>query len=370
MAKKILSGVFIVVAMVIFGSNSAWSWFGQKKEAIKIGAILPLSGASSQVGEAQRNGMMLAIDEINSWGGINARKIELIIKDSKTDKQEGKKAFEKIEAAHHPLIYISSLSTVSLELVPPADENKVVVVGLAATAPELTKQSKWVFRYFSLAENQVPPMLSILEELQVKKLGMIYINDEYGRSFFELARKGFERTGGIIRGEPYDGKKADFKEQIAKLKDTSAIYVVVRSDHLKDIFKQLKEEGFIGVIVAAGNVSVPSIKDLAEANGIYLVSPIIYHPNFLYAKKVGKRYEAKYGKPFDHYAANGYDIIKLLAGILEDEEIERNNMKRLLEEGFIYHGIFGEIILNPGERNINFPLYPAQIIDGRIKYTQ
>lgn len=90
MAKKTLTGVIIVMVAIIFGNSPAWSWLGQKKETIKIGAILPLSGASSQVGEAQRDGLRLAVDEINTWEGINGKKIELLIEDSKTDKVSAK----------------------------------------------------------------------------------------------------------------------------------------------------------------------------------------------------------------------------------------------------------------------------------------
>ncbi len=68
-----------------------------KKEPIKIGAILSLSGPGKGEGTGARDGLVLAADEINSRGGINGREIELIIEDSQTNPEEGKKAFSKIE---------------------------------------------------------------------------------------------------------------------------------------------------------------------------------------------------------------------------------------------------------------------------------
>jgi ABC-type branched-subunit amino acid transport system substrate-binding protein len=70
-----------------------------EKETVTIGAILAISGAGGYVGEEIRDGMLLAVDEINSWGGINGRKIELIVEDSKTTPQIGKEMFNKIEKA-------------------------------------------------------------------------------------------------------------------------------------------------------------------------------------------------------------------------------------------------------------------------------
>jgi hypothetical protein len=53
---------------------------------------------------------------------------------------------------------------------------------------------------------------------------------------------------------------------------------------------------------------------------------------------------------------------------LEDEEVSRERMKSLLEQGFIYPGVFGDLDVKPGEHDIVFPLHPAQIVDGEVKY--
>ncbi|MDI6769233.1 MAG: ABC transporter substrate-binding protein [Anaerolineales bacterium] len=361
--------VIAVIAVIVIAAVLAVFLRLQIKETVEIGAVLSLSGSASYVGEETRDGMLLAIEEINAWGGIDGRKIELIIEDSQTDPQAGEEAFQRIEAAHQPLLYVASISAVAIALAPLAEENKVVLFGLAATAPELTEpENEWVFRYFPTAKDEVPPVLAILEELGVENLGMIYIDDPFGRSFFALARQELEKSGGMIRGEPYDGKTADFTESIARLKDAEAIYVVVMAGHVKDMFGQLRQEGFEGVIVSAGNASIPSVRSLPEANGVYLVASIIYHPSFLYAAEVKERYEARYGKPFNHYAANGYDLMKLLAGLLAGQEISRQSVKSLLEEGFIYHGVFGALDVEPGEHDIGFPMHPARIVDGEIEY--
>ncbi len=184
----------------------------------------------------------------------------------------------------------------------------------------------------------------------------------------KVAKKGFERTGGTVRGESFEGKDLEFSEQIAKLKDTEGIYIVVHPGHLESVFKQLKEENFKGIVVAAGNASVPSVRNLPEASGVYVAAPIIYNAKYIFAQEAREKYEAQYGKPFNHYAASGYDIIKLLAGLMEDEFISRESVRGLLEEGFIYPGIFGYLEVKPGEHDIHFPLHPAQIVNGEVEY--
>jgi len=51
-----------------------------------------------------------------------------------------------------------------------------------------------------------------------------------------------------------------------------------------------------------------------------------------------------------------------------DKEVSRESVKNLLEGGFMYHGVFGELDVKPGEHDITFPLHPAQIVDGKLKY--
>ena len=141
----------------------------KKKKPIKIGAILSLSGVEPSVGHNVKDGMLMAIDEVNSWGGVNGRQLELIIEDSRSDPESGKLAFSKLESDHQPQFYVSILSSVSVAVAPLAARNEVVLIGLVATAPKLTKQNEWVFRYYPTALDEVPPIISLLKDLKVKK---------------------------------------------------------------------------------------------------------------------------------------------------------------------------------------------------------
>jgi len=60
-------------------------------ETIKIGVPFPITGAASDIGIQMRDGMQLAVDEINSRGGINGRDIELIVVDNETNLEKIKK---------------------------------------------------------------------------------------------------------------------------------------------------------------------------------------------------------------------------------------------------------------------------------------
>lgn len=67
-----------------------------KKEEIKIGAILPLTGSAAPYGINAQRGIQLALEEVNNKGGINEKKVEVLFEDSKTDPKEAVAALQKI----------------------------------------------------------------------------------------------------------------------------------------------------------------------------------------------------------------------------------------------------------------------------------
>jgi hypothetical protein len=107
---------------------------------------------------------------------------------------------------------------------------------------------------------------------------------------------------------------------------------------------------------------------MPEADGAYVTAPAIYDPRYLLVKRVREKYESTYGKPFNHYAANGYDFVRMIGQLLEGQNVDRENVRSILAYGYQYTGILGNLTVRKGERDIAFPLYPARIIDGEIRY--
>ena len=361
--------VFMVVALVVALSVSASAGSGCiPREPVRVGAILSLTGNGQSFGEAVRDGMAMAVEDVNDAGGIDGRKLELIVADSRTDAQAGVEAFQDMESRYQPLIYISTLSLNSVVLAPVAEETGVVLVGLVTSAPSLTAEREWVYRYYSLAENEVSPILSTLEELGIESLGILYSSEEYGISVADKLKEDFEDSGGLVKSEPLGMNEEDFTEQIGRVTDMDAVYVVGYNNHYENAFEQLKEAEYDGVVLGAGSVSNPSIAGLSQSEGVYVAAPRIYEPGFIFAREVAERYEFEYGRTFDHFAANGYDAIKIIAELLKHGEISRRGFRAALDEGFIHPGVLGTIHIEPGNHDISFPLYPAQIIDGKLEY--
>ncbi len=364
-----VSVVGIIIAVIVAAVVVAVLFFqGKGKETIKIGAIISLTGTGSHLVDL-RDAMLMAVDEINSRGGVNGRKIELLIEDSKTDPGEAKKAFERIEnGSKKPLIYLSTHSRVGLALAPLAAKYQVVLVGANTSAPEFIESNKWVFRHFFTAGEEARVAQQMLSDLKVQSLGVPFLDDPYGNSVLAAFEKSFANKGVKVIKSAFPKDVKDLTPQIEAMQGMQAIYIVGMVKQIDLAIRQLRQINYSGIILAASGGANPKITRMPLAEGVYIEAPIVYNPNYPFAKEFQKKFETKYQKPFSHQAANGYDFVKIFAGLIEGQELSRQNIKHILDQGFMYSGVLGDQELEPGGQEIIFPLHPARIQDGKIKF--
>lgn len=337
------------------------------EEPVLIGAILPLSGPASHLIDL-RDAIDLAVEELNRWGGLNGREIRIVIEDSRSDPGEAVKTFARIEAAHHPLFYITANSNVAMALAPLAAERQVVLLGLVVSAPEFSRQNEWTYRYYTSAEYEVDTLLSLLGKQRITRLGVLYQDEPYGSSVYRLLAREFAATGGRVTGAPFPAGAADLTPQITALQGEEAIFVVGFTSNILTGLAQARQAGFDGTLFAASGLTSPEYRGRPEADGVYVNAPLIYSDTFPFAQKAREQYEKHFHRPLGHQAACGYDAVQMLAGLLTGEELSRAGVKNLLDRGFTYPGVFGQLDLQAGSRDLLFPLHPARIEAGELRY--
>jgi len=235
-------GLFIIAACLSMDAASVAT-----ADPLRIGAILSLTGNNAAQGQYVRDGILLAMDEINKRGGLNGSKVDLVIADSKSDPKAAVDAFRAMEAAQHPLMYISYSTGAGTALAPIAEASHVALIGLVTTAIDFTKGRDWVFRYWPLGPAYITPLLHILQDLKVKNLGIVYQNDDFGKEQQKLMSAGFSATGGGTIAQAFELKDTDFQRQIAAVKDKEAIYIAGSGASLLNITRQLRAANYQGI---------------------------------------------------------------------------------------------------------------------------
>ena len=164
--------------------------------------------------------------------------------------------------------------------------------------------------------------------------------------------------------------EGDFTEEISKYLELDAIYVIGFDPHIIKGLEKIRELEYQGTVFGPATTTLPAVRSIPEANGVYSPAPLVYKKEFIFAQEVKSKYEAKYNAPFSHYAGQGYNFIKILEGLLENqEEVTRNTIKQVFEKDFSYDGVFGTLNTAGKRRHeMGFDLVPAQIVNGEVNY--
>lgn len=113
--------------------------YGSAHTELQVGSILPLTGDVASYGIAARRGADLAIDEINSSGGVGGRPMKVLYEDDQGQAAKAIAALEKLVSVNKvPLVMGSAASSVTLALCPIANRDKVVLITPISSSKELT----------------------------------------------------------------------------------------------------------------------------------------------------------------------------------------------------------------------------------------
>ena len=344
------SGVklFMAAAMAAAMSVSGQSAFAQQK--IIIGAVLPLTGVLSPYGKPNLEAINLAIDEVNAAGGVNGRKIELVVEDTQASNTTAINALNKVLQSKPVAVIGPGLGTQILALQPLTEKAKVTLIG-GATTPGVTKTgAKYYFRDSGNdAVDKKGVANFIINDLKKKKVGIIHVMAEWGYQGRDYLTKELKEQGGLtpVAVASYQPTDKDMTAQVEAMNAAGADVVFVQGYPIDEslTLKKFIQLGGTATYIASASTCKAFLRDLvsaAEVAGKYCQAPdVLPTQNDRPAvKKFVEDYKKRAGFPPDMYIAQDYDAVKMLAEIMKEKGIERDAIR----DGFkakSYDGILG-----------------------------
>lgn len=192
----------------------------QSGDTIKIGLVASQNGELKPWGDDSVKGAQLAVKEVNDAGGINGKKVELLIADSASKPEQGKSAAEKLIADGALGLLGEVASGITLQMANSAFDKGVPVLAIGATRTDVTEKGN-VFRVCYTDDFQGPVMAKFAyEELGLRNVGLMTDKAQpYSTGLSDSFRKKFEELGGKIVGEEfYESKQTQFQGQLSNLK--------------------------------------------------------------------------------------------------------------------------------------------------------
>jgi len=337
---------------------------------IIIGAVIILSteeGLPLKVEREVLNGMEFAIQRLNAGNGINGRHIKLYYRDCKGDPALAQRQFREL-ATVSPSAIINIYSHITEALVPLATELQVPQLATLATADGLVENAPYSIRYWPNATAQSCAVLPIVESLQAKKLCLVHIDNTYGNSVAGILGKLLREEGVQTEQIPFKTIDATLEKELSLMEPCDAIHFTCFPQQIGKLAEILRKIRPDTPLIGPNSIASPHFVQLPALDRVHLSAPLIYNPSYPYAVQVGNDYVKEFSRPLSHYSGIGFDMINLLAQILEEAGPTPDAIMETVRAGFVYPGIFGDVVNELGSNDFGFPMYPAQIVNKHVKY--
>ncbi|MDP9097121.1 MAG: ABC transporter substrate-binding protein [Pseudomonadota bacterium] len=293
---------------------------------VPVGAIEILTGPNAAYGTAIRAGLELALEEINEKGVLGGRKIALTVEDSAGNKDQAINAARKLIGRDKVALIIGpTLSNEMFAAGPVANERKLPIIGTSTTAVGITDIGPWVFRT-SLPESDVIPVtLAYAMSRGTKTLALMYANDDaFSKSGFDTMKAAAEKAGfTILTIESFGSKDTDFSAQLTKIKGLKpdAIGVSALVEPVAGVLLQARQLGFgrETQFIGGNGSNSPKLGDIAgpAADGLIVGSPWFVGKSDPANQAFVTKFQAKYSRAPDQFAAQAYDTMHIVAASLD-----------------------------------------------------
>lgn len=343
----------LLISMMV--GSTVMGCSGSGGDTIKIGAVGPLTGDSSNGGTDELEGKEMAVEDFNEAGGVDGKTIELVSEDDASSASQSASAVTKlinqdkvvgIIGAHNSACTLAGLEVLNRYGVP------MITPGSSAETV-LTSGCEWISRAFPGDDLQCKALLNYIEENQdVDKIGVIYSNDDFGKGGLDSITEAAEEKGKEVVSESFANEDKDMTAQLSKLRDEGAEALFIWCQYTPGalIMKQARGLGWdVQFYSGTGTIHEDtfSLSDGAYYGCINSV-PFISTSTDPEVQEWIDRYEEKYGTPPSQNSARAYDATMILlnaikaAGSTEPEEVQK-----AIRSTKDYDGLQGNISIDP-----------------------
>ena len=370
------------LAALALTAGCALAQQGVSKTEVTIGSIQDLSGPAVSLGKQARLGMMLRVDEINEQGGINGRKLKLIVEDSGYDPKKAFLAAQKLVNQDKIFMMVGHIGTAhNLAAMPVQFEKNVVNFFPLTAAREMYEplhKLKYAFSvtYFDQIRKTAP---KLVKEKGIKKVCTLYQDDEFGLEVMRGGEAGLKSIGmDYTEKTSYKRGATDFSSQVAKMKAAACEMVVLGTIARETIgtIGESRKTGFNPVFLASNAAYNDAIHKLGgkAMDGLYssmtAQNPYLddsSQPIRFWANK----FKTKFNDDPSVFAVYGYLIVDTFAKVAEKagQNLTTDSFAKVMDTMSTPPDIFGSpsTSFSPTKHMGSDAARLSQIVDGKWK---
>lgn len=328
--------VSILALLAILATFSSISIAG---DTIKFAVVGPMSGDGAAMGIHEKNGVAMAVDEINAAGGVIGKKLEYIVEDDGQDPERAANLAQKIAADKDILFVVGHINShCSIAAMPYYAAKQIPLISGSNTYPQLTKMG--YRNYFRAISPDTIPVkqlfLLVKNELHKNKLAIFWESTAYGRGMRDILVSLLETEGIDLLAEasymPVIDR--DFTPHIQKFKRSGVdcVFMFGIYDAIGRFIKQASNVNFSPQFVAAGGGASARIIDIAGQAAEGYIAATAYDPNDIRPRQAEfiKKYSTRFKDKPTEWSAPAYDIVYVVKKAIEMGGTTRETLIRKL----------------------------------------
>lgn len=384
----------LLMATLWSGCIESTSEATSESEDITIGALLPLTGNLASIGEASQAALEVSTEDINSYfSGLGSGKnVKVIVKDTQSNPETALEQLKELDEMGITMVIGPQASNEVEAVLDYANENGIILMSTASTAPSLGIPDDNLFRLVPDDTNQGMALAKFMQQDEISIVIPMYRNDVWGTGLVDEIEMSFEALDGtVLEGVSYETDNMNLSAEVELLNekivaatseyDEESVAVVLCSyGEVTDIFALAQEYpalsdvdwyGTDGIALNDGLINDDDAASFAAATNLKAPMYGYVRANDRY-QEMAPKIEEQLGRIPESYALTTYDACWIatfvdLDALPDDDESIKMAMNTITDT---YYGISGWTILNEnGDREYwNYDIWTVTEADGSYQW--
>jgi branched-chain amino acid transport system substrate-binding protein len=311
------------IGLALFASAVAGAALAQSGGTINLADVAELSGSGATVGTNWKNGIDLAVEEINAKGGILGAKIVVTHADSQSNAGIAKAQVQKALDSE-PYALLGPGYSGSVKVCAPLAAEAGITEIMGGEAAELTKAgNKFLFRTSFEQQSSMPKIAKyIAEVLKAKTAAVVWVNNDFGKGGHDMILKEFAARGvKVVADDSTEAGQADFAADALKVKsaDPDVVFIYLNEEESARILKEMRKADVKAPLVGETTLIGQKVIELAggAANGAIAHVGLTTDAPIPAIKAFREKFVAKYNYVPDHNGIKGYLAVYMIKAATE-----------------------------------------------------
>jgi branched-chain amino acid transport system substrate-binding protein len=338
---------------------------GQAFAQVKLGAVLSVTGPASFLGDPEKKTLEMYVDHINTKGGVNGQKLQLVVYDDGADANAARTFATRLVEEDNVVAMVGGTTTgATLAMIPVFEEAQIPLISLAGAVQVIEPVRKWVFKTPHTDRMACQKIFADLKQRNLTTVALISGTDAFGKSMRDQCVAVAPQAGiSIAHEESYGPRDSDMTPQLTNIKGKPGVQAVINPGFGQGpaiVTRNYRQLGITLPLYQSHGVASKQFIELAgpAADGVRLPAAALLVAEKLPTNDPQKavvvaytdNYQQKTGQPVSTFGGHAYDgLMVFLEAAKRAGSFDKAKVRDEIEKTKNFIGTGGIVNMSPND---------------------